>query len=76
MSAIDASWNGPLSSYYSREVKTWLRNNPGRVGRYTVAATLKTAVSAFDNTGIYPIIPSVFGEADFTANDCSAWHFA
>jgi hypothetical protein len=68
----------PLSNYYSREVKMWLRNIPGRevtqsqIGKIfglacAQTATLKTAVSAFNKTRIYPTNPKVFGEVDFTA---------
>ncbi|CAH1969809.1 unnamed protein product [Acanthoscelides obtectus] len=75
---LDVSFMGPLSTFYSQEVKTWLRTNPGRVvtqfqvGRlfgqaYARAATVQTAVSGFSKTGIYPLSPQVFGEADFAA---------
>ncbi|CAH1965165.1 unnamed protein product [Acanthoscelides obtectus] len=74
---LDVSFMGPLSTFYSQEVR-WLRTNPGRVvtqfqvGRlfgqaYARAATVQTAVSGFSKTGIYPLSPQVFGEADFAA---------
>jgi hypothetical protein len=70
----------PLGNYYSREVKMWLRNIPGRevtqsqIGKIlglacAQAATLKTAVSAFNKKRIYPTNPSDFGEEVFIASD-------
>jgi hypothetical protein len=80
MSVVDASWNGLLSNYYSQKVETWLWNIRGRVvthlqiGKifglsYAQASTLKTAVYIINKTGIVPINPEVFGEADFTASE-------
>lgn len=46
---LDVSLMGPLSTYYSQEVKTWLRLHPGRavsiyqVGTFFGAAYQKTA---------------------------------
>lgn len=67
---------GPLSKFYSQEIKTWLQNNPGRVVTqfqiaklfgvaYEKAATLETAASGFRKTGIYPTDANIFGESDF-----------
>lgn len=75
---LDVSFMAPLSTFYSQEVKAWLRANPGRivtqyqVGRlfgqaYARAATIQTAVSGFSKTGIYPNNRHVFGDADFAA---------
>lgn len=73
---LDVSFMAPLSKFYSQEVKTWLRNNPGRVVTqyqiaalfglaYNKAATIQTAVSGFRKTGIYPHDRNVFDEVDF-----------
>ncbi|XP_047022728.1 MFS-type transporter clz9-like [Helicoverpa zea] len=75
---LDVSIMGPLSAYYTQEVNSWLRNNPGRVvtqfqlarlfgAAYCKAATIQNAVSGFSKTGIFPTNRTVFGEADFAA---------
>lgn len=75
---LDVSFMAPLNTFYSQEVKTWLRANPGRVvtqfqigsifGKaYNRAASIQTAVSGFRKTGICPTDRNVFGEADFAA---------
>lgn len=77
---LDVSFMGPLSSYYSQGVKTWLRNNPGRiVTQYQIAklfglafakaATIETAMSGFRKTGIYPTDPHIFKDIDFAPAD-------
>lgn len=69
---------GPLSTFYSQEVMTWLRNNPGRIvtqfqlGKlfgiaYAKAATLQNALSGFSKTGIYPLNPNIFSDHDFVS---------
>lgn len=73
---LDVSFMAPLSTFYSQEVKSWLRNNPGKVvGQYQIAAlfglaynkaaTIQTAVSGFKKTGICPLDENVFSEVDF-----------
>lgn len=70
----------PISTYYSREIKNWLRCHPGRVvtqfqtaelfGKaYVSAATMTTAINAFRATGIWPINKDVFTDADFAPAD-------
>jgi hypothetical protein len=74
---LDVAFMGPFGNYYSREVKVWLWNNPitqlqiGKVFGLACAqtATLKTAVSAFNKTGMYPTNHSAFGEEDFIASE-------
>ena len=77
---LDVGFMGPLSKYYSREVKSWLRNNPGRVvtqlqiskilgAAYAEAATVKTATSSFMKTGIFPTNPNIFNDVDFMPSE-------
>lgn len=75
---LDVSIMGPLSTYYSQEVMTWLRNNPGRTATmfqlgnlfgsaYAKAATLQNAMSGFSKTGICPLNAYIFSEHDFVS---------
>ena len=68
----------PLSTYYSDEVKSWLCAHPDRVvTQYQVAglfgkaflraASMHTAVSGFQATGIWPVERNVFNDSDFLA---------
>lgn len=74
---LDVSLMGPLSTYYSDEVKTWLRLHPGRpvtiyqVGKlfgvaFQKAASVQNAVSGFRKCGIFPLNPNVFEEWMFS----------
>ena len=76
MQPLDVCFMKPVMTFYSQEVQNWLRNDPGRVvtmfqigelfgAAYLRAATLQTAVSAFQKTGIYPVNRNVFNDADF-----------
>lgn len=78
MQPLDVCFMGPLSTFYSQEQNTYLRNNPGRVitiynvaelfGKaYLKAATPLNAMSAFKKTGIFPIDRHVFTEEMFAA---------
>jgi len=70
----------PLSNCYSREVKMWLRNNPGRVVTlkcrsprfsglvYAEAANIKTS-SLFTKIGIYLTDRNVSWARDFLASE-------
>lgn len=82
---LDVSVMSPLSTYYSQEVNTWLRNNPGRVvtqfqlaklfgAAYCKTATIQNAVSGFSKTGIFPTNRNVFSEADFAAAETTEIH--
>ena len=73
---LDVGFMKPLSNYYENEVRVWLRSNPGKVvtlwqlstlfgAAYVNAATMKTAMSAFKKTGIWPPNQNVFEESDF-----------
>ncbi|KAK2577924.1 hypothetical protein KPH14_011869 [Odynerus spinipes] len=75
---LDVSVMGPLSTYYSQEVMTRLRNNPGRIvttfhlGKlfgiaYSKAATLHNAMIGFSKTGICPLNPNIFSDHDFVS---------
>ncbi|KAK9722549.1 hypothetical protein QE152_g19656 [Popillia japonica] len=70
----------PLSTYYEHETRTWLRSNPGKVVTlfqistlfgiaFINAATMKTAINAFQKTGIWPLNLQVFTEADYLPSD-------
>lgn len=61
---LDVTFYSPLTTYYNKELNTWLKNHPGRtVTHYQVAgifqeaylrtATVSTAVSGFVKTGIH-----------------------
>lgn len=73
MQPLDVSFMAPLSTYYSENVRKWMRQNPGRrvtiyeVGKlfgdaFTKAATMETAINGFKKTGIYPLDPGVFSD--------------
>lgn len=77
---LDVSFMRPLSTYYSAEVKKWLREHPGRVvtpyqvaklfgNAYLQAATMLTAINGFKKCGIWPVDRNVFTEADFLTAD-------
>ena len=76
MQPLDVGFMKPVMTFYAQEVQNWLRCHPGRVvttyqvgelfgAAYLRAATLHTAVKAFEKTGIYPINRNVFGDDDF-----------
>lgn len=85
---LDVSFMFPLSTYYEQEVRSWLRNNPGKVvtinnvgslfGKaYQRAATTQNAISGFKNTGICPFDPHIFADdlfepAETTNRDISS----
>ncbi|CAK1550150.1 unnamed protein product [Leptosia nina] len=75
---LDVSFMRPLSTYYSAEVKKWLRDHPGRVvtpyqvaklfgQAYLKAATMLTAINGFRKCGVWPLDKNVFTDADFIA---------
>lgn len=77
---LDVSFMKPLSTYYEQEVRTWLRNNPGKVvtihdvsslfGRaYPRAATPQISISAFLHTGICPFNANIFPDHYFAPSE-------
>ena len=73
---LDVGFMKPLSTYYSHEVKKWLRCHPGRVvtqfhiaalfGKaFVAAATMTTAINSFRATGVWPLDSNVFTDVDF-----------
>lgn len=76
LQALDVSFMKPLSIYYDDEVRKWLRTNPGRIvtfyqlsalfsAAFIRAATMSTAINGFKKTGVWPVDPNVFSDADF-----------
>lgn len=83
---LDVGFMGPLSTFYSQEVQLWLRNHPGRVvtqfqmaslfgTAYNRAATMQNAVSAFTKSGICPLNPNTFTDADFAPSQTTEISF-
>lgn len=77
---LDVSFMKPLSLYYSKEVQKWLRLHPNRVvsmfeifplieKAFETAATLATAKSGLEKTGIWPINHELFKDEDFAASE-------
>lgn len=73
---LDRTVFGPLKHLYGVDIDTWLRNNPGQTfGIYNIASVLglcyARAFSAanitkgFACTGIYPMNPNIFADAEF-----------
>ncbi|KAJ4437982.1 hypothetical protein ANN_13921 [Periplaneta americana] len=79
---LDVSFMGPLSTFYSQEMKMWLLNHPGRVVTqfqvaklfglaYARSATIQNAISGFRKTGICPFNANAFGDNEFAAAETS-----
>jgi len=77
---LDVTFFKPLSLYYGEELRKWLRCNPGKVvtlwqissifgSALIQAATMRTAMKGFENTGIWPPNRNVFSDSDFLAAD-------
>ncbi|XP_040155039.1 uncharacterized protein LOC120895601 [Anopheles arabiensis] len=77
---LDVTFMGPLKTYYSSAIGTFMKNNPAKsVSLYNIpslvkeafekAATRSTARNGFSATGIYPFNPSVFKEDDYVVNN-------
>jgi hypothetical protein len=75
---LDVSFFGPLKTYYSQACDSWMSKNPGKgineyhvasllCGPYLKAANMAVAVSGFRCTGIYPLDPTIFTTADYSA---------
>nr|XP_049698141.1 jerky protein homolog-like [Helicoverpa armigera] len=80
MQPMDVAFMKPLKAYYSQEIETWLRNNPGRtlsnkyVARlfgtaYEKAATMTNSVNGFRKTGLFPCNRHIFADEDFSIFD-------
>lgn len=61
MQPMDVAFMKPLKAYYSQEIETWLRNNPGRTltNKYVdflneKAATMTNSVNGSRKTGLFP----------------------
>ncbi|KAJ2937691.1 hypothetical protein O0L34_g17502 [Tuta absoluta] len=73
---LDTSFFRPLSSYFIDETEKWLRCNPGRCvtvfqismlfGKaYARAASVGTAASGFEKSGIWPLNKDIFQDYEF-----------
>ncbi|KAK9685653.1 CENP-B N-terminal DNA-binding domain [Popillia japonica] len=73
---LDLAFMAPLKTYYAQEIKSWLKNNPGRTitsfnicrlmcPAYQKCATAEIAANGFRKPGIYPLNRNVFKESDF-----------
>jgi len=73
MQPLDVAFFAPLMTYYNQEVTVWLKAHPGRIvtqfqvgylfsRAFQRAATVLTAVNAFEKTGIVPLNPHVFAD--------------
>lgn len=80
MQPMDVAFMKPLKTYYSQEIETWLRNNPGRtltnkyVARlfgtaYEKAATMTNSVNGFRKTGLFPCNRHIFTDEEFSIFD-------
>lgn len=78
MQPLDVSVMYPLSIYHNQSLEKWMNNNPGRPvtvfqiakifgEAYLKAAIPTNAINGFAKTGICPLNPEVFTEADFIA---------
>lgn len=77
---MDVAFMKPLKAYYSQEIETWLRNNPGHtlsnkyVARlfgtaYEKAAIMTSSVNGFRKTGLFPFNRHIFTDEDFSIFD-------
>jgi hypothetical protein len=75
---LDVGFMKPLSTYYDQENTNWLGTNVGNVITvkqvadifglaYIKATSISTAINIFKKTGIWPLNPDVFTDADFMA---------
>jgi len=76
MQPLDVAFFAPLMTYYNQEVTVWLKAHPGRIvtqfqvgylfsRAFQRAATVLTAVNAFEKTGIVPLNPHIFADRLF-----------
>lgn len=74
---LDKSFMGPLKTYYSDEIRRFMRESGRKVTPYDIAglfgkaylkcANAQTAVNGFRVTGIYPFDKHIFTDADYIA---------
>ncbi|CAG5020837.1 unnamed protein product [Parnassius apollo] len=75
---LDVGFMKPLSVYYDYACSTWLMSHPGRIittfqiseifaNAYIQAATMSTAINAFQKYGIWPFNQNNFTDSDFSA---------
>lgn len=77
---LDVTFFKPLSLYYGEELRKWLHCNPGKVvtlwqisslfgAAFIQAATMRTALSGFEKTGIWPPNKNIFPESYYLLSD-------
>lgn len=80
MQPLDVGVYGPFKSYFATAQHDWLLSNPAQVitirhlaflakKAFESAFTIKNIVSAFKNTGLYPLDRLIFSDADFMASE-------
>ena len=80
MQYLDATFFGPLTTYYNSEVTTCLRSHLGRIithyqvgeifkEAYVKSATVSNTTKGFEATGIFPFNEDVFPEWIFIPSE-------